>query len=228
MARRGILGLLFALASGALLSACKPNKPPSSTYRFKMIIEVETPDGLKRGSGVLEAQGLRTNNLDTGGPGSRTKLEGEAVVVDIAPGKTLFALLRMANGTSQDESLAVMSMKAMDPAYNHDRKLSAQRIVSGDGITSPAQVASMDYPLLVTFGDNTDPTSVQRVDPANLAASFGPGIRLKRITVEVTTGIEKRLRWLSQSDDGGLDPTMGVTATPTLAQQLSFLDFRRK
>jgi hypothetical protein len=39
---------------------------------------------------------------------------------------------------------------------------------------------------------------VQRVDPANLAASFGPGIRLKRITVEVTdddvtTGIEKRL-----------------------------------
>jgi copper chaperone CopZ len=45
--------------------------------------------------------------------------------------------------------------------------------------------------------------AVQRVDPANLAASFGPGIRLKRITVEVTdddvtTGIEKRLRWLSK------------------------------
>ena len=43
--------------------------------------------------------------------------------------------------------------------------------------------------------------AVQRVDPANLAASFGPGIRLKRITVEVTdddvtTGIEKRLQWL--------------------------------
>lgn len=54
------------------------------------------------------------------------------------------------------------------------------------------------YPLLVTFTDIDDPSSVQRVDPANLAASFGPGIRLKRITVEVsdddvTTGIEKRL-----------------------------------
>jgi hypothetical protein len=55
--------------------------------------------------------------------------------------------------------------------------------------------------MLVTFTDIDDPKSVQRVDPANLAASFGPGIRLKRITVEVTdddvtTGIEKRLRWL--------------------------------
>ena len=54
------------------------------------------------------------------------------------------------------------------------------------------------YPMLVTFTDIDDPSSVQRVDPANLAASFGPGVTLKRITVEVTkdpvtTGIEKRL-----------------------------------
>ena len=201
MARRGVLGLVFAVASGVLLSACKPSKPPSSTYRFRMIVEVETPEGIKSGSGVLEAQGLRTNNLDTGGQGSRTKLEGEAVAVDIAPGKTLFALLRMAGGSSSDDNLSIMSMKAMDPAYKNDRKVSAQRIASGDGITSPAEVRAADYPLLVTFADPADPTSVQRVDPANLAASFGPGVTLKRITVEVTkdpvtTGIEKRLGWL--------------------------------
>jgi hypothetical protein len=55
---------------------------------------------------------------------------------------------------------------------------------------------------------------VQRVDPANLAASFGPGIRLKRITVEVTdddvtTGIEKRLRWLGDHPEPSLDPGHG-------------------
>jgi hypothetical protein len=65
--------------------------------------------------------------------------------------------------------------------------------------------------MLVTFTDITDPKSVQRVDPANLAASFGPGVKLKRIVVEttserVTTGIQKRLGWL-EGHQGSLDFT---------------------
>ncbi|MCA9423137.1 MAG: hypothetical protein KC592_19110 [Nitrospira sp.] len=42
------------------------------------------------------------------------------------------------------------------------------------------------YPLLVTFSDITDPKTVQQVDPTNQAATFGPGVVLKRITLEIT------------------------------------------
>ncbi|OAF01137.1 hypothetical protein AYJ54_29000 [Bradyrhizobium centrolobii] len=31
-----------------------------------------------------------------------------------------------------------------------------------------------DFPVLVRFRDPNDPTSVELVDPSNLAASFGP------------------------------------------------------
>lgn len=56
-------------------------------------------------------------------------------------------------------------------------------------------------PMLVTFGDEADPMSIEKVDPQNLAANFGEGVSLKRITVQatdapVTTGIEKRLEWM--------------------------------
>ena len=66
------------------------------------------------------------------------------------------------------------------------------------------------YPMLVAFGDEADPTSVARVDPDDLAASFGEGVTLKRITVAltndpVTTGIEERLGWLPQYFDKMLD-----------------------
>jgi hypothetical protein len=200
MARRGMLGMLVGGAV-ALLSACNPLR--GSNYRFRMTVEVETPEGLRTGSSVYDVKGIGTNDLITGDKGARSELRGEAVAVDMPNGQTLFVLLRMANGTSSDDNLAPMSMKAMDPAYkyNFHKEESAQRISSGDGIRSPADVAELDYPLLVTFTDIDDPRSVQRVDPANLAASFGPGIRLKRITVEVTdddvtTGIEKRLGWL--------------------------------
>lgn len=39
------------------------------------------------------------------------------------------------------------------------------------------------YPMLVTFEDVSDPASVKLVDPDNLAAIFGDGIRLKEITL---------------------------------------------
>jgi len=68
----------------------------------------------------------------------------------------------------------------------------------GDKIALPDD----HYPLLVTFTDINDPASVQRVDPDDLVAHFGPGVKLKTITLEITdepvTGgqIEKVLGWL--------------------------------
>lgn len=55
-----------------------------------------------------------------------------------------------------------------------------------------------DFPVLVRFRDPNDPTSVELVDPSNLAASFGPGVMLRRAFVEITDdpitkGIETRV-----------------------------------
>ena len=57
------------------------------------------------------------------------------------------------------------------------------------------------FPTLVRFRDINDPKTVEDVDPANLATSFGPGFHLRRITLQrtddaVTHGIENRLKWL--------------------------------
>ena len=57
------------------------------------------------------------------------------------------------------------------------------------------------YPLLVAFMDITDPKTRQQVDPDNLAGTFGPGVLLKRITLEITDEpvtkgkIERVLGW---------------------------------
>lgn len=69
--------------------------------------------------------------------------------------------------------------------------------------------------MLVTFGDEADPTSVTLVDPDDLVASLGEGVTLKRITAEltdeqVTTGIEARLRWLSEYPEPSLKPGHGL------------------
>jgi hypothetical protein len=228
MARRGVLGVL-AGAGAFALSGC--GMFGGNRYRFKMTVEVETPQGLKTASGVYSVLAFKTSELITGGTSSDTEFKGEAVAVDLPRGKTLFALLRMANGTSSDDNIGIMSMRTLDPRMiNTEKDKSVRRIVSGDGIKSPAEVAPEDYPLLVTFGNTNDPTSVKRVDPADLVGSFGPGVRLKRIVVEktdepVTTGIRKKLTAMGIENGRGLDRTGGVTASPTLAQQLGYTDF---
>ena len=230
MARRRILGLLVALGSAMMLRGCGFFR--GNSYRFKMTVEVETPHGLKTGSSVYDVRAYKTSDLLTGGSSSDSDLRGEALAVDLPDGKTLFALLKTVNTPGHDD-LAYMSMRSLDPAFNYNRAESAQRIASGDGIQSPAEVAPSDYPMLVTFNDTNDPASVARIDPRNLAASLGAGVRLKSIMVEVTDddvtiSTRMRLDALGVREGQGLDRTLGVTANPTLAQQLSYADFARR
>ena len=61
-------------------------------------------------------------------------------------------------------------------------------------------------PLLVTFTDIHDPTSVRQVDPHHLAAAFGPDFVLKAITLEITNEavtrgrVEKVLGWILSAE----------------------------
>ena len=86
-------------------------------------------------------------------------------------------------------------------------------------------------PMLVRFADIADPKTVERVDPENLAASFGAGYALQRVVVEetddpVTSGIEKRLRWLGDYFDKMLDGST-INNSTKLVNVLSQLDFQR-
>ncbi|MEM0929728.1 MAG: hypothetical protein AAGI89_10605 [Pseudomonadota bacterium] len=181
-----------------------------ASYRFRMTVEVETPKGLKRGSSVYEVSaGSRTKILPDARASKVTSI-GEAVALDIAPGRTLFALLK--NGTPSG-TMAELSMTTLDKGFgtSHRAMVSTAEELEARGAGGPpAAVDPEHYPMLVTFGDLKDPSSVEKVDPDDLAASFGEGVTIKRITVQltddpVTTGIERRLGWLPNYYDKMLD-----------------------
>ena len=88
-----------------------------------------------------------------------------------------------------------------------------------------------DYPMLVTFADVNRPASVAEVSPDNLAAHFGTGYALKRITFEaldsqmpLTTGFKDRFpaiashrgnfrtKPLNTPRDQNLDDTLGASS----------------
>lgn len=220
MARRSAIGLLVG-GVAAVMGGC--SLFGNRGFRFKMTVEVETPQGLRSGSSVFEVETVNTTDLVAGGKGSRFEYRGEAVSVDLPDGQSLFALLKTVAMPGHD-NVVVSSMVAMDPAFDFDWMASTKRIAASENIRSPAEVPAGYYPMLVMFGDIDDPTTVEEVAPTSIG--------LKRITVEVTDDqttmeLERRLRWLGVSPDPRLDNDFKPTPAPTLAQKLKHGDFQR-
>jgi hypothetical protein len=203
MTRRGVIGLLSATAA-FVIAGC--GSVFANKYRFRMTIEVQTPQGPKTGSSVYEVWAVNTPKLTSEERSRDWGVSGEATVIDLAAGP-VFVLLKTGNPLRQD--LALMSMAALDPVFANDVVESAVRIASGN-TKARGEVATSDWPMMVRFRDINDPKTVERVDPA--------AIGVKRISLEttgdaVTTGIEKRIPWIDHLEKYLADPTNPFTST---------------
>jgi hypothetical protein len=209
MRRRAFLLVLAGAMATSFLPRCAFAEDKAPDYRYRLTVEVDTPEGVKTGSSVIE---VKQNIGRSGSSPLHSQIyrhaNGEAVAVDLSGGKTLFALLRSDN----DIEWAAQVMHRVAPKIDgetSDEAFDNILLIKGT-VELPRTFPPVAwipersaYPMMVTFGDLADPTSVAEVDPDDLAASFGEGVRLKRITVEltddpVTTGIEERLGWLDE------------------------------
>ncbi|MFO1203349.1 MAG: hypothetical protein U1E58_12005 [Tabrizicola sp.] len=153
-------------------------------WRQKLTVTVETPAGEVSGSSV-SAVSWRKQWFRWDGMGWTYDLSGEAVVVEVAPGRFLFALLKGAGTTEYMGSVAAASISEREGRVI-DGALFAEVEGKRGRAAGVIPVPEAQYPMLVTFGDIADPASVRLVDPGDLAAAFGPGVRLKAVTLEVT------------------------------------------
>ena len=194
--------VLVALTFG--LSACGE----SHSWRQKTIIEVETPHGLVSGGSVVQVNLRWFGQLEQDlaqGHAVNASSSGEASFVEVMPGKYLFAL-----SVSDPSERTLMTFGGDVDAYGRlkeDTKTISRRI---PWLRETRAIPAKFYPMLVTFDDINDPKSVKKVDPANLAASFGSGVSLKSISLEITDEpvtegkVEAVLGWLAALKGGYL------------------------
>jgi hypothetical protein len=215
MTRRGILGVLTSSLAAALLSGC--GKGPWSV-RYRLTLEVETPEGTKTGSGVIEHAARWNDGIVRGlgaGPGLAVGTRGEAIIVDLGPRGLLLCLLTrdITRYGSNDELLlsAIFPFEkwggAIDDYGTYLGRLNARKPV--------ADAPLERLPMLARLRDPQDPATAQRVDPSNLAATFGSGVRLVRVRAQITNDalaaptIEDRLPWI-RTLKGSIANTLGL------------------
>ena len=86
---------LRRLMSGLTLLACMLVLPgcSSATIRYRLTLEVETPEGMRSGSGVIQVRYAKQLRLLGANAEWLSTITGEAVAVDLGPRGMVFALL---------------------------------------------------------------------------------------------------------------------------------------
>jgi hypothetical protein len=177
LTRRSALG---ALLSPLFLAGC--GFGGGESYRYRMTVVVDTPQGPRSGSSVIEVRVHPTGPLAASVFIRRAY--GEAPFIDLPGGRTLFALLsNQPDGYNAGDQYAQFAYADAVPGglgwREQARALKRQ--------TSPATLPPEHYPRLITFLDPKDAKSIEVVDPADLAAVFGPGIALRSIEIAITS-----------------------------------------
>ena len=225
---------LAALTLSGCAAAEDAPEDRAPDYRYRLTVEIETPEGVKSGSSVIEVkQSIGRTAMDGFGKQVFLRIRGEAVAVDLPDGSTLYALLR----SGGDVEWAARVIPLLSPDAGDENSLDDFLLLEGKkelprrwSAQGPFNNAAA-YPMLVTFGDEANPTSVTLVDPDDLAATFGEGVKLKRITAELTddpatSGLDERLGWLSEFPEPSLKPGHDVRDY-SLPATLRHGDFRR-
>jgi hypothetical protein len=199
----GPVVLLAALIIGDQIRINRPG------HKYRLTVEVETPDGRKSASGVLAVHPDRGYSR-----GGHTRTVGDAVFVDLGGGKNLVALLAHVDGKLDLDGINYLALRAYTAAGGKRVSFNEMSRLTG---TVPVKGALI--PVLVSFADPAIPGSARVVLPDDLAAVLGNGYRLGEVTAEVvpngfwpldvggglgepvTRGIAAKLPWLNGPDN---------------------------
>ena len=193
--------LAVLLCAALALSGCGR----SASFRYKLTLSVDTPDGVKTGFNVVELDYFAVK-FPMEGEGHKT--HGQALYLDLGQGRRpLIALLtriRRENERvrdirwSEDDPIGVISRLCLNVTAIYSFIDVALKF---DACRRPYPLTPADLPDLVTFEDVNEPYSARLVDPNNLEATFGPGVSWRSMTLQatdepLTKGLEKMLPWV--------------------------------
>lgn len=165
---------------------------PSVSVRYRLTLNAEVDGKPVSGSSVVQVL------YETGIPfatesAANIRVEGEAVVLDLAGKGTLFALLK----AGQDERSIPQTIVLR--AFNFPGGALPSPVSDGvrqiGRLSGKVNLPLANLPMLVRFRDLNDPLTVERVDPTNLETTFGRGVKLTSAALEIVSADTWPARW---------------------------------
>jgi len=204
--------MLFIIIGSGIAFAMS-EKPEDYCWRYKIKVEIDTPNGIKSGASVREACLSTFKGYNPQIADFKERDDGEAVVIDIGSG-LVFGTVHSSNSIFYISHVFPGPQLFSIEGAKHYASLKL-------GLKAPLPLK--DYPTFVSFKDLSVPETIQMVrgeiyDKSqkryipvdNFEEYFGKGVKLHSVTIETTNeavnwGIRKWLPWLDEYYDKMLD-----------------------
>ena len=166
---------------------------PTTVYRFRITVNVDTPRGPKTGSSVLEVRHRTYPAWTTlGNNTGESRLTGEAVFVDLGSnpdGSPLNVVAFLANGPrAEGVDFYLVPGMAFAPHWKGESKhFITYREVSKLPVGTRAELQGNLIPTLVSFSNPSDPNTARVVPPDDFGSIFGPGFNLHSVEIEIVS-----------------------------------------
>lgn len=223
-----------------VLASCGSGYEELPSYRYRLTVEVETPEGIRSGSSVIEVRTWLAGPNTVPNPNViRTRENGEAVTIALGSRGKLYALLRSGNFMDWPGRVAIppLTTKRVDPQLYRRAEIESARSLKGVREISKVRLSAshemQNWPDLVRFEDESRPDTIKWVDPTKLDSIFGRGYAVRRVTIQiveapVTRSIFADLPWLAdKSAEARLPVRIERSSDDMFIPPLSFIDFTR-
>jgi len=172
-------------------------------FRYRIVLNIDTPSGPVQGSTVLEVEHRRLPDFWGSMANEAPVAKGEAVFVDLGGGRSLVALL-----TVPDRSMGFLPVAAFDvdnrpEDERNERFRRLARMAPGTSVVLPPDLT----PQMLVLPDVRAPASARAISPDTFPVVLGPGYRFERVRIEIVSKdtplndtISQRLPWWKGPD----------------------------
>jgi hypothetical protein len=189
--------------------------------RYRLTVEVQDGEEIKTGSSVIDAAYSIQPEWSLGLPSADPRIVGSAPTVDLGEKGLLFLTFASVARTPTERELRNHRLNCtlndigclpfgayFDRAVAVGGSFAQKKDVLGLLIcqSGPRDVLFSILPDMVRFLDINNAKTRRSVDPSDLASTFGPGVHLKRVILEltgdsVTPPAKTWPRWLQKNPD---------------------------
>lgn len=189
-----VLTIVMVMLVGGIVYALKDYVVPT-TWRYKITVEIETPEGIKSGSAVREVRARKNiaRFLNPDVNDVTYEVIGEAVVVDLGLGKSLFALV----GSNDEVQRAFFGGASQ-----------IDEIAKIKGLEVGKKAELVDINTFVMFEDISDPETIKSLEPSDFVTAFNNRVKFNGVLIEITNDrvtfgtVRETLKWFDRKSIG--------------------------
>jgi hypothetical protein len=165
----------------------------TTVIKYKIIVEVETPEGLKTGSNVVQVTITpKFVHWNPSSPPVSTRVKAEAIFIDLGQGKNIVSTLTFGESGTLDrigelaQSVFKCTVSDLYIKMNNIRQ----------------KLTGSNIPVLITFSDQNNLSTLRVVKPDEFEQVLGNGYSFKGAWIEISENavdinrIDQSLPWV--------------------------------